>query len=182
DGGAVPWSLHPALYWNAVRHSTRRNATHKDFSLVQGKQAVLNLKLSGGTANVYVCSSKTKCSFEVRVLRSKSTLASDFFVSSFNAEHNVCTGFAKAALSRSLGPLHVHAATLSNPNVSAKALIEQVHRVEGVQVSQRMGYRVRDAIGKEASGGYQRSCQRLKSLLQEFQTANPTDHVAYEGA
>ncbi|KAG6957508.1 hypothetical protein JG687_00009940 [Phytophthora cactorum] len=88
-----------------MRFAIRQDATlHiKNFSLVQGKQAVLNLKPSGGTANVYVCSSKTKCSFEVRVLRSKSTLASDFFVSSFNAEHNVCTGFAKAALSRSLG-------------------------------------------------------------------------------
>ncbi|KAG6945504.1 hypothetical protein JG687_00017261, partial [Phytophthora cactorum] len=39
---------------------------------------------------------KTKCSFEVRVLRSKSTLVSDYSISSFRAEHNGCSGFAKA--------------------------------------------------------------------------------------
>ncbi|KAG2783249.1 hypothetical protein PC116_g27407 [Phytophthora cactorum] len=81
-----------------MRFATRQGATlHiKDFALVQSKQALLDLKLTGGTANVYVCSSKTKCSFEVRVLRWKSTLASDYFVSSFSAEHNGCSGFAKA--------------------------------------------------------------------------------------
>ncbi|KAG6942564.1 hypothetical protein JG688_00018048, partial [Phytophthora aleatoria] len=57
---------------------------------------LLNLKLTGGTGNVYVCSSKTKCSFEVRVLRSKSTFASDYFANSFSAEHNGYSGFAKA--------------------------------------------------------------------------------------
>ncbi|KAG6947382.1 hypothetical protein JG688_00015580 [Phytophthora aleatoria] len=34
----------------------------------------------------------SKYSFEVRMLRLKSTVASDYFVSSFNAEHNGCTG------------------------------------------------------------------------------------------
>ncbi|KAG6948133.1 hypothetical protein JG688_00015231 [Phytophthora aleatoria] len=50
-----------------MRFATRQDETlHiKDFALVQGKQALLNLKLTGGTANMYVCSTITKCSFEV---------------------------------------------------------------------------------------------------------------------
>ncbi|KAG3239949.1 hypothetical protein PI124_g15131 [Phytophthora idaei] len=49
-----------------MRFATRQDETlHiKDFALVQGKQALLNLKLTGGTANMYVCSTITKCSFE----------------------------------------------------------------------------------------------------------------------
>ncbi|KAG6942830.1 hypothetical protein JG688_00017897, partial [Phytophthora aleatoria] len=85
-----------------MRLATRLDATlhKKDFALVQGEQTLLNLQLTGGTANVYVCSSKTKCSFEVRVLRSKSTLASDYFVSSFIAEHNGCSGLEYQDLAR----------------------------------------------------------------------------------
>ncbi|KAG6952865.1 hypothetical protein JG688_00013075 [Phytophthora aleatoria] len=68
------------------------------------------------STNVYVCSSKTKCSFEVRVLRSKSTLASDYFVSSFGAKHNSCNGFAKATAVQIASMSQARAATLSNPN------------------------------------------------------------------
>ncbi|KAG3055800.1 hypothetical protein PI124_g24016 [Phytophthora idaei] len=99
-----------------MRFATRQDATlHiKDLVLVQGKQALLNMKPSGGTANVYVCSRKTKCSFEVRVFRSKSTLTSDFFVGSFSAEHNGCTSFAKATA--------VQIASMSNSKLKARVL------------------------------------------------------------
>ncbi|KAG3019651.1 hypothetical protein JG687_00014059 [Phytophthora cactorum] len=99
-----------------MRFATRQDESlHiKDFALVQGKQALLNLKPTRGTANVYVCSSKTKCSFKVRVLGSKSTLASDCFVSSFGAEHNGCSGFAKATA--------VQIASMSNIKLKARVL------------------------------------------------------------
>ncbi|KAG6972164.1 hypothetical protein JG688_00004113 [Phytophthora aleatoria] len=101
-----------------MRFATRQDATPqlKDLALVQNKQALLNLKLSGGTANVYVCSSKTKYAFEVRVLRSKSTRAGDYFVSSFNAEHNGCTGFTKATA--------VQIASMSNNKLNARVPTE----------------------------------------------------------
>ncbi|KAG6942243.1 hypothetical protein JG688_00018240 [Phytophthora aleatoria] len=65
-------------------------------------------------------------------------MASDYFVSSFNAEHNGCTGFAKATGNQITSMSQARAATLNNPNVSGKALVEQVHRVEDVEVSRRM--------------------------------------------
>ncbi|KAF1775397.1 hypothetical protein GQ600_26332 [Phytophthora cactorum] len=49
DGGAVSWSLHLALYWNAVQDATLHI---KDFVLVQGKQALLNPKLYGAQQRV----------------------------------------------------------------------------------------------------------------------------------
>jgi hypothetical protein len=69
----------------------------------------------------------------------------------------------------------------SNPHVSAKVLMSQVHKIEGVKVSQRMAYRARDAVVEEKSGDYQCSCQELRSLLQNFEEGNPTSRVAYEG-
>jgi hypothetical protein len=50
-----------------MRFATRQEATLyvKNFAIAQGKQAVTDRKLSEGHGNVYVCSSRTPCTFIV---------------------------------------------------------------------------------------------------------------------
>ncbi|KAE8880258.1 hypothetical protein PF005_g8685 [Phytophthora fragariae] len=98
-------------------------------------------------------------------------MASDYFVSPFNADHNECTCVAKVTTKQVIDMEQTRAATDSNPHVSAKVFMSQVHNIEGVKVGQRMAYRARDVVVEESSGDYQCSCQDLHSLLQNLRKA-----------
>ncbi|KAG6950798.1 hypothetical protein JG687_00014022 [Phytophthora cactorum] len=141
-----------------MRLATRQEATlhMKNFALVQGKQVQLNPKLSGVTVTVYFevyvrLLRKTKSSFTVCARRPKSVATSDF--DCFRQLVQYCIAQWLCWCRQGDGyPECYHDAS---PRCSAKRPVREcksaflnrftVHRIEGLQISQRMSYRARVA-------------------------------------
>jgi hypothetical protein len=152
----------------------------QDLALSQGKRAVVDKQLSGGRNIVYRCSSKTPCSFIVRVLRSRDKNVHGFFVSSFVLEHHGCTGSASVTARQVTQLLSTRSAVAANQRIPARVLQAQVRASEAVAVPQRMAYRARDAIASELLGDYDVDFKKLPSLLCAFCAQNPTSHSSID--
>ncbi|OWZ19889.1 Mutatorlike Transposase [Phytophthora megakarya] len=165
-----------------MRFDTRTEATShiQNFVLAQGARAIQSRKLTGKNRMVYMCTSPTKCSFSAVVTRSQSKNRQGFFLSSFNAKHNGCTGLPRPTAKQLSSMTSAVACVQSNPSVQGKQLIKQLKTLNGVTMGNRMSYRVRDKIKELVSGNYQESCQRLESTLQLFCELNPGTHMAFE--
>ncbi|KAE9039193.1 hypothetical protein PR001_g7613, partial [Phytophthora rubi] len=106
--------------------------------------------------------------------------AKGFFLSSFNAEHNGCTGVAKATARQVAEMSTAISLVQGDPTISGKQIARQVKAQNGVDIGNRMSYRVRDSIKSSKMGTYEESCQRLPSLLRLFEEVNPGTHTAVE--
>jgi hypothetical protein len=116
----------------------------QNLALSQGKRAVVDKKRSGGKSVIFICSSQTPCSFQVRILKSMQRNVHWYFVSSTVLEHNGCTGYKKATR-RQVEELQVAVGAVAvSPSTPARVLMDQIKITNGVAVPSRMMYRARD--------------------------------------
>ena len=115
-----------------------------------------------------VCSSKTRCSFFVKVVKSKSASLNGFLITDIFAEHNGCTGVARPTARQVSSSATAIGAIVANPRVAGKAVQHQLRAAAGLNVSQRMVYRARDQVTSEFQGDYEQGLQKLESLLALF--------------
>jgi hypothetical protein len=160
-----------------MQFTTRPIATQhiKDFALAQGKCAMTSTDPSktGGSSTLYVCSSATPCSFYVRVVKTQRRNCNFIYIGSFNAAHEGCSGVPKpttrqvSRMQTAVAAVHSDSA-LQGPSLSAK-----IQALEGITVPMRTLYRAREVLLQDTSSDYLNGCQRVKSLLQLFNKANP---------
>ncbi|KAF4128134.1 SWIM zinc finger domain-containing protein [Phytophthora infestans] len=91
-----------------MQFAQRKEATlHiKNFAQAQGKRAITCQAKSGGNNRLYVCASKTNCSFHTQLIKSQRQNYFEYHISSLNVAHEGCSGTVKVTAASSRGMMY----------------------------------------------------------------------------
>jgi hypothetical protein len=143
-----------------MQFAQRKEATlHiKNFALAQGKCAVTCPAKSGGSNTLFVCSSKTPCSFYVQLIKSQRQNKFDYHISSLNFNHEGCSGAVKVTTAQVATMAAAAAAVHANSALDGPSLQDKIKALEGVHVPKRMMYRVRETLLEGTAPDYAEGC------------------------